>query len=84
MNLSLTFFFFSQKLTTILNRAISDPTGRKILIESLAFENANDKGKMSISSLRTRSSPCYEWIKTTVGLESNAHNLVVVGQLQEL
>jgi hypothetical protein len=67
MNLSLTFY----KKLTPMKAISSDPTGREILIGYLAFENANGECKMSIISLRTRSARHYEWITTTVDIESN-------------
>lgn len=53
-------------LTIALNRTISDPSATEILIESLTFENVYAKCKKAIRSLRARSVPLYEWIKSTV------------------
>ena len=39
------FLGFLQRLATALKRVISDPNAREILIESLAFENANGECK---------------------------------------
>lgn len=71
---------FLQRLTIALNRAISDPNAKEILIKSLAFENANDKCEKVIRPLKARSAPLYKWIKTTAGTETNAHNPIKAGQ----
>lgn len=38
-------FFFSQRLTSAVNRKVSDSKARQIIIESLAFGNANSECK---------------------------------------
>lgn len=48
MNFSLTFL---QRPTTSLNRTIPDPTAREILIDYLAFKNANTQCKNVLRSL---------------------------------
>lgn len=37
--------FFLQRLTLTVNRIVSDPKDRQVLIEPLAFENANSEFK---------------------------------------
>lgn len=44
------FHYFFQ-IYTYLNRAISDPTAREILIDYLAFKNANTQCKNVLRSL---------------------------------
>jgi hypothetical protein len=34
-------FFFPQRLVSAVNKTVSDPDTRQVLIETLAFENAN-------------------------------------------
>ena len=68
------------KFNSFLHRAISDPSAREILIDSLTFENANYECKRAIRLLRAWSAPVYEWVKTTEDIESKAHNSVMVGQ----
>lgn len=41
-----------QRLTSALNRIISDLEARKMLIESLAFENVTSEGKRMIKHLK--------------------------------
>ena len=53
---------------------------QRTLIESLTFENPNAECKKDIRPLRVRSAPLYEWIKTTVDIESNAYNSIVARQ----
>ena len=50
-----TFPDFLQRLTSAMKRRISDSSTRKVIIESLAFENANAKYKEVIRLLRVRS-----------------------------
>lgn len=44
-----------QRLTSTVERSISDPSTRKVLIESLAFENASTECKEVIRPLMARS-----------------------------
>ena len=52
-----------QRLTSDKYRMISDSEVRQILIESLAFENANSECKRVIRPLKARSAPIDEWIR---------------------
>lgn len=70
---------FLQRLTPALDTAVPDPTAREILIEFLASENANAECKKPIRSLRVRSMPPCEWTETTEDIDSNSHNLAMVG-----
>lgn len=56
----------------------------KKLIGSIAFENATAECKKFLRPLRDRSQLLYEWIKTSVNIESNAHNSAMIKQLQEI
>ena len=42
---------FLQSLTSVLNRAISYPDAKEVLLESLSFENANAKYKKVVKLL---------------------------------
>jgi hypothetical protein len=47
-------------LTSALNRIVSDSEGKKSLIDSLAFENANSKCEKMIRLSKARSAPIEE------------------------
>ena len=49
---------------------MTDPEARHVLIESLAFENANFEGKKILESLKVRSAPMNEWILHTINVET--------------
>ena len=51
---------FLQRLISAVNRIVSDSEVRKILIESLAFENANSECKRMMRPLKARSAPIDE------------------------
>ena len=53
---------FLQRLTSAVNRMIPNSEARQIIIESLAFENANSLCKRIIRPLKARSAPLEEWI----------------------
>nr|CDQ07277.1 Bm11540 [Brugia malayi] len=72
-----TFTNFSQRLTSAVDRSISDPLARKALIESLAFENANTECKEAIRPLRARSVPIDEWIRNTIDIRPHSPNLTL-------
>jgi hypothetical protein len=48
---------FLKRLTSAVNRIVSDSGVRQILIKSLAFENANSDCKRVIRPLKARSAP---------------------------
>lgn len=47
---------------------ITDAKVRQIIIEFLAFENANSEFKGVIRTLKARSAPIDEWIKNTADI----------------
>lgn len=49
-------------------------------LKSLAFEYANAERKKGSDTFKAKSAPLYEWIKTTMDKETNAHHAVVAGQ----
>ena len=55
------FMDFLQWLTSAVNRMIPNSEARQIIIESLAFENANSQFKRIIRPLKTRSEPLEPW-----------------------
>jgi hypothetical protein len=58
-----TFSDFLQRLTSSIERSISDPLTRKALVKSLVFENVNAKSKEVISPLRARAASRDEWLR---------------------
>ena len=48
---------FLQRLIKALNTGITDPEARRLILESLAFENANLDCKKIIGPLKSRSAP---------------------------
>ena len=73
-----TFTDFLQRLTSAVNRTVPDSEARRIIIESLAFENANAQCKRILRPLKARSAPIEDWIRETinVNLYDNDDNLV--------
>ena len=57
-----TFMDFLQRLTSVINKMTPNSEARQIIIESLAFENANVQCKWAIRPLKVRSAPLEEWI----------------------
>ena len=53
---------FLQRLTKAVQIGIPDPEARNIVIESLAYENANVKCKRILGPLKIRSAPLDEWV----------------------
>ena len=49
---------------------MTDPEARRILIESLAFANANLECKKILRPLEVRSAPIHEWILHTMKVET--------------
>ena len=48
---------------------MTDSEARRVLIESLAFENANLECKKILGPLKVRSAPIDEWILHTMNVE---------------
>lgn len=65
------FNYTLQRLTSAVNRIVSDSEVRKILIEFLAFKNANLECKWVIRSLKARSAPKDQEIRNLA--DSGAH-----------
>ena len=63
------------RLTSAVDRMISDPDVGQILIESLALENANVECKRIIRPLRTRSAPKEEWIRHIIDIAPHTSNV---------
>lgn len=52
----------------------------RIEIESSDFEKAKIEYKKVIRDLKTRFTPIYEWIKTTMDIGSNSHSSAMLGK----
>ena len=50
------------KLTRAVQIGVTDPEARSIIIESLAYENANLEYKRILGPLKIRSASMYEWV----------------------
>jgi hypothetical protein len=72
-------WFFLPRLISAVNRIISDAEVRKILIESLAFENANSESKRATRRLEARSAPTEEWIRNMADIGPHIYNSNLVG-----
>ena len=75
-----TFPDFLQRLTSAMERIVSDSAARKAIIEPLAFENANAKCKEVIRPLRARSASIEEWIRYTADVGSRLPDMTVIGE----
>lgn len=60
---------------------ITDAKVREILVEFLAFENANSEWKGVIRPLKARSAPIDEWIKNTADIESYVYDDSQIGEV---
>ena len=63
-----------QRITSAVNRKIPNSEARQIIVESLAFENANSLCKRISRPLKARSAPLGEWIWNTINIESHEHD----------
>lgn len=63
-----TFTNFIHRVISAVNRIVSDSEVRKILIESLAFENSSSECKTVIGPLNTRPAPIEEWVRDMAGI----------------
>ncbi|XP_052576061.1 limb region 1 protein homolog isoform X1 [Peromyscus californicus insignis] len=71
---------FLQRLNTAITKAVSDKELRKVLTESLAFNNANAECRI-LTPLKIRSAPLEEWIQYINGVESrNYSNEAWIGE----
>ena len=60
---------------------ISDPEVRQILIESLAFENANLECKRVIRTLKAKLSPIDKWIRNTADTGSHVNDAALIERI---
>ena len=70
-----------QRLTSTVNRIVSDSEVIKILIESLVFENANSECKRMMRPLKARSAPIDEWIRTMAGIGSHVYDAIQIAEI---
>ena len=61
---------FLQRLTKAVQIGIPDPEARNIVIESLAYENANVECKRILGPLKLRSAPLDEWVLHTMNVDT--------------
>ena len=61
---------FLQRLTKAVQIGIPDPEARNIVIESLAYENANVECKRILGPLKIRSVPLDEWVLHTMNVDT--------------
>ncbi|XP_052610186.1 oxidized purine nucleoside triphosphate hydrolase isoform X1 [Peromyscus californicus insignis] len=59
---------FLQRLTSAVQKMVPNSEASQIIIESLAFENANAACKRIIRPLKARSAPLEDWIRDTVNV----------------
>ncbi|KAL6066104.1 hypothetical protein STEG23_017586 [Scotinomys teguina] len=72
---------FLQRLTTAIKKAVSDTELRKLLTETLAFNNANTECKRILTPLKVRLAPLEEWIQYTNDIETfNDGNEAWIGE----
>ena len=75
-----TFPDFLQRLTSAVERSISDSAARKAIIESVAFENMNAECKEAVRPWRARSVSIDEWIRYSADVGSHSPDMTVVGK----
>ena len=51
------FTYFCQRLVSSVNKVVSDPDERQVLIETLVYENANTECKNDIRPLKVQAAP---------------------------
>jgi hypothetical protein len=63
-----------------MNKAISDPDTRQVLIETLVYDNANTKYKNVIRLLKAQVMPMDEWIRDKTNISSNVYCANIIDQ----
>ena len=71
-----TFTDFLHRLTSAVHRSVRDSEARRIIIETLAFENANTQCKRVLRPLKARSAPIEDWIRETMNVDLYDDNLI--------
>ncbi len=61
---------FLQRLTKAVQIGIPDPDTRRIMIETLAYENANVQCKRIVAPLKRRSASLEEWVLHTLDVDT--------------
>lgn len=72
---------FAKKWTTVVNRILKDTEVREILIETLAFKNANSGCKRRNRPLMAKSALIDEWIRKTTDIGSHIYKVILIGEL---
>lgn len=75
------FNYFLQRLTSVVNRIISDSEVRKILIEFLAFKKANLECKWAIRPLKARSALKDQEIRNLADIGSHIYDATLIGKV---
>lgn len=70
-----------KKWTTVVNRILKDTEVREILIETLAFKNANSGCKRGNRPLMAKSALIDEWIRKTTDIGSHTYNVTLIGEV---
>lgn len=65
---------FLERLSRAVEVQVANPESRRLLIESLAYENANPQCRQVIWPLKIRSAPLEEWVLHTANLECKSQD----------
>lgn len=68
-------------MISAVNRIVSDSEVRKILIESLAFENSSSECKTVIGPLNTRPAPIEEWVRDMAGIWCHVYDANLIQEI---
>ena len=71
---------FLQRLTSGVNRIVSDSEVRQILIKSLTFDNADSESQRVIRSLKARSALLDTWIRNMADIGSYIYDATLIGE----
>lgn len=70
-----------QKWTSVVNRIVKDREVREILIETLAFKNANSGCKKEIRPLMAKSALIDECIRNTTDIGSHIYDVTLIREV---
>lgn len=65
-------------MTPAVNRTLSDPEVRKVLIETLAFVNVISECKKVIKPLKARLASIDKWIRNTADIGSHTYDATLI------
>lgn len=72
--------FFQRSISSV-NKVVSYLEVRQILIKSLALENAKSECKGVIRSVKARSSPIDEWIRSMTDIRFHGYDATLIGDI---